>query len=283
MPVIKSHALVDTILPSLKAAINVLPTPPNMAVVLVGDNPASLSYVKHKEKFGHNIGCTVTLHKLPSTASETDIAAQLAHLAANDATNGIILQLPLPHITNPQGLLEMIPAVKDVDGLGRAQRLLLEQIHPQAILPATPLGILRWLRFLNKELVGKQISIIGRSHLVGAPLATLCTQRGAHVTTFSKEHPIQIEALQASDIVIAAAGVPRLVQADWIKENALVIDVGITRQNGKLLGDCALDIADNAILTAVPGGVGPLTVLSLFTNLVDAAYMQNGLVRPSYL
>lgn len=282
MPYLKSHDVTQMYVPRVVAAAEALPQAPTLAVVLVGDDPASVSYVGHKQKFAAKIGCVVQLHTLPKIVTEADIAAKLAQLAEDKTVHGIILQLPLPQNLAPQALLDMIPALKDVDGLGVAQRTLLEGENPQALHPATPLGILRWIRFLDVVLTGKRVCIVGRSHLVGSPLATLCTQQGAEVITFSKENPIQPNILQTADIIVAAAGVPHLIQADWVKNDALVIDVGITRVEGKLLGDCAPEIQNKAILTAVPGGVGPLTVLSLFTNLVDAAYLQQGLPRPAY-
>jgi methylenetetrahydrofolate dehydrogenase (NADP+) / methenyltetrahydrofolate cyclohydrolase len=245
---------------------------PGITVIQVGDDPASTTYVRGKQKAAEEVGFTSTIEHLHGI-TQSELLASIARLAADPAVDGILVQLPLPDGLNPDQALEQIPPHKDVDGLHPYNAGRLAQGNP-TFVPATPLGVLELLRREHLDPSGKRAIVVGRSRLVGRPLALLLLQNHATVTiTHSKTH--DLDALtRTADILVAATGKPGLITARHVKPGAAVIDVGIGRdsQTGKLVGD--VDQASvqpvAGALTPVPGGVGPMTIAMLLLNTYRA-------------
>ena len=262
-----------------------------LAVVLVGEDPASQVYVRSKGKATIECGMASFEHKLDPATPEADLLALVRRLNADPAVDGILVQLPLPDHVNEQKVIAAIDPDKDVDGFNviNVGRLAVGQ---HGFVPCTPLGCLMLLKDRLGNLAGLDAVIIGRSNIVGKPMAQLllaesCTVTSAHSRT--KDLP---EVVRRADIVVAAVGRPEMVKADWIKPGATVIDVGINRlpptdasPKGKLVGD--VDFADVSkvagAITPVPGGVGPMTIAVLLRNALVAAYRNAGLRPPSEL
>lgn len=247
---------------------------PGLAVVLVGENPASKAYVASKEKALASVGMKSFHHDLPGDVSEGRLRDVLVELSEDGAVDGILVQLPLPGHLGEQDVLSLIPPEKDADGfhplcLGR-----LMQNRPITV-PCTPLGVMHLLEKYGISPAGKHAVVIGRSLIVGKPMATLLTHAHATVTLAHSRTPDLPGLCQMADIVVAAVGVPRLVKADWLNKIAppVVVDVGINRVDGKLVGDVDFDNAREAasFITPVPGGVGPLTVACLLENTLALA------------
>ncbi|MDP3724626.1 MAG: bifunctional 5,10-methylenetetrahydrofolate dehydrogenase/5,10-methenyltetrahydrofolate cyclohydrolase [bacterium] len=257
----------------LKHAVESLPQPPTLTILQIGNHPASSMYVKRKQEFGQTIGCKVNIIHLPEQASQTD--AEMAIRKQNDdpAVNGIIVQLPMPeHLSND--LLQLIDPKKDVDGLGK----------DSPFTPATPLAIMEILDDQKIDIAGKHTVVVGRSALVGGPVTRLMQERGARVTVcHSKSGDLTPFTTQA-DILIVAVGKPNLVTPAMVKAGSVVVNVGGTLgADGQLHGDVDPEAADKASLfTPVPGGVGPVTVGMLFTNLVAAAKEQTSSVKTTF-
>ncbi|SHK94430.1 bifunctional methylenetetrahydrofolate dehydrogenase/methenyltetrahydrofolate cyclohydrolase FolD [Rhodothermus profundi] len=255
--------------------------PPYLAVILVGDNPASASYVRGKTRAAAEVGiASDTLHFDPSI-SEAALLAEIARLNADENVDGILVQLPLPDHINPSRVLNAIRPDKDVDGFHpvNAGRLLLGE---PGFVPATPAGILELLRRSGIETTGKHAVVVGRSNIVGRPLAALLLHRGIDATvTVCHSRTRNLAALtRAADILVAAIGRPRYITADMVREGAVVIDVGINRVDDpghprgyRLVGDVDFEaVADKASwITPVPGGVGPMTIALLLRNTLHAA------------
>lgn len=254
---------------------------PHLAVVLVGDNPASTIYVHTKGKMAQACGIQFTLHHLPADTSQATLENFLRELNAASDVHGVLLQMPLPTHLDKLEALNIIAAHKDVDGLTDANHLALEHDRPTACHPCTPLGIMRLLAWAKVPVKGKSVVIVGRSRIVGKPLATLMNHANATVTLCHSHTADLKNHLKRADVVVAAAGTPNLVTGSDIKKGAVVIDVGINSYTDaagvrRLHGDC--DYASCAevarFITPVPGGVGPMTVISLMTNLVDLTCRQ---------
>ena len=246
--------------------------PPALATALVGDDPASQIYIANKHRAAEQVGIASTDHRLPADTTRDDLVALLQSLAADPDVSGILLQLPLPDHLDPDEMVDLIPASKDVDGLtaGSAGRLV--QGRP-GLRPCTPQGIIELLDAYDVALQGAEAVVIGRSLLVGRPVAGLLLQRHATVTmAHSRTRDLGAVCARA-DVLVAAVGVPRLVQGDWIKPGAAVIDVGINRLEDGLAGDVDFDAAREraGVITPVPGGVGPMTIACLLRNTLHAA------------
>jgi len=256
---------------------------PGLGTLLVGDDPASRSYVGGKHRDCAEVGIESIAVELPADASEDDIRAAIADLNADPAVTGYIVQLPLPKGIDENAMLELIDPDKDADGLHPTNlgRLVLGvEGELSSPLPCTPAGVVELLKRNGVEIPGKHVAVIGRGLTVGRPLGLLLTRKGVDATvtlTHSRTADLAAEVRRA-DIVVAAVGVPHLVQADWIKPGAAVLDVGVTRvgttESGraKLAGDIHPDVAEVAgFLSPNPGGVGPMTRALLLKNVVDAA------------
>ena len=257
---------------------------PGLAVVLVGEDPASQVYVRNKNEQTKLAGMTSFEHKLADTTSEADLLALVAKLNADPAVNGILVQLPLPKHIDSQKVLDAIDPAKDVDGFHPVNvgRLV---TGAQALVPCMPLGCILLLKRELGSLAGKKAIVLGRSNIVGKPMAQLLLRESCTVViAHSKTKDLPAECRQA-DIVIAAVGQPEMVKADWIKPGAVVIDVGINRVPGsepgktKLVGDVAFQecAAVAGAITPVPGGVGPMTIAVLLRNALEACCRQNSL------
>ncbi|TJY66113.1 bifunctional methylenetetrahydrofolate dehydrogenase/methenyltetrahydrofolate cyclohydrolase FolD [Arthrobacter sp. CAU 1506] len=250
-------------------------TVPGLATVLVGDDPASEVYVGNKRKASTQAGIRDFHRRLPAGASQAEVKAVLADLAAESDVSGILLQLPLPAGLDPTPLLEVIPAEKDVDGLTAASVALLTQGLP-GLRPCTPSGVIALLDATGVEMEGKQAVVVGRSELVGRPLAQLLLQRHATVTIAHSRTTDLPGITCGADILVVAAGVPGLIGAEHVKKDAIVIDVGIHRTRGGLVGDVKFDEVEEIAswITPVPGGVGPMTITMLLENTFTAHKMQ---------
>jgi methylenetetrahydrofolate dehydrogenase (NADP+)/methenyltetrahydrofolate cyclohydrolase len=263
---------------------------PGLAVVLVGEEPASQVYVRNKHRQTLEAGMNSFEHRLPADSSQQTLLDLVAELNADDAVDGILVQLPLPAQINAQAVLDTIDPAKDVDGfhMVNAGRL---ATGGDALVPCTPLGCLLLLRHFVGELSGLRAVIVGRSNIVGKPMAQLllaenCTTTIAH----SRTRDLAAECRQA-DILIAAVGRPEMIRGDWIKPGATVIDVGINRIDAadrgtgksRLVGDVAFAEAAPiaAAITPVPGGVGPMTIACLLRNTVTAACRRRDLPVPA--
>ncbi len=260
----------------LKSDIAELPSAPGLAIIQVGDDEASTIYVRNKLKAAAAIGINAVLHKFSEDVSQKEIADLIITLNNNKNINGMIVQLPLPAHLNEEELLDLIAPKKDVDGFHPLNIGRLQNGSSKALLAATPKGILYLLEKEKIDLTGKNALIIGCSKIVGRPAGMLLLQHGCTVT-FAHIHTQNLPQLvKTADIIIAACGCPQMVKAEWIKEGAVLIDVGINRINGKLCGDIEAAAAEKAsFFTPVPGGVGPMTVAMLLQNTYEAYLKQN--------
>ncbi|MBA3787543.1 MAG: bifunctional 5,10-methylenetetrahydrofolate dehydrogenase/5,10-methenyltetrahydrofolate cyclohydrolase [Actinobacteria bacterium] len=256
--------------------------PIGLATVLVGDDPASDVYIRLKHKASLEVGIASRDVRLPAAIAESELLERVGELNADESVDGILVQLPLPHGLDESRVIAAIDPIKDVDGLHpfNAGQLLLGR---PTFVGATPLGVLALLDEYGVDLVGATAVVIGRSDIVGKPAALLLLQRHATVTVcHSRTRDLAAEVARA-DVVVAAVGVPGLVRTDWVKKGATVIDVGITRAEGALVGDVEPAAAERAgLLTPVPGGVGPMTIAMLLRNAVKAArYRSRELAFPA--
>jgi len=260
---------------------------PGLATVLVGEDPASAVYVRSKGKATAEAGMESFSHQLASTVSEAELLELVGRLNADDSVDGILVQLPLPRHVDSSRVIAAIDPAKDVDGFHpvNAGRL---ATGLDALVPCTPLGCLYLLRQELGDIAGKDAVVIGRSNIVGKPMAMLLIGESATVTVaHSKTHDLPA-VVRRADIVVAAVGRPEMVRGDWIKPGAVVIDVGINRvpaaEAGKtrLVGDVAFaEVVEVAsAITPVPGGVGPMTIAMLLRNTLVAAHRRTGLADP---
>lgn len=256
----------------LKQKIAALQSAPQLAIVLVGNDEPSLIYVRNKQKAAAQIGLLSQLHHLDENISEEELLKIIAQLNADSEINGIIVQLPLPKHLNTNRIINAISPLKDVDGFHPYNTGMLQNNEKPYFIAATPLGVMQLIKSVSPNLSGKNVVLIGASLIVGRPLATLLLNQECTVSiTHAQTRKIK-ELTSKADILVAACGVAKLVKADWIKENAILIDVGINRENGKLCGDIDFeDVKEKALaITPVPGGVGPMTIAMLLSNTVDA-------------
>ena len=266
---------------ALKAAHGITP---GLAVVLVGDDPASGVYVRAKGKATAEVGMEGFAHRLPADTAEADLLALIARLNDDPAVNGILVQLPLPGHMDEAAVINAIAPEKDVDGFTvlNAGRLATGQ---KAMVPCTPLGCLMLLRDRLGSLAGRDALVIGRSNIVGKPMAQLLTADSATVTVAHSRTRDLPDLCRRAEIVVAAVGRPRFVQGDWLKPGATVIDVGINRTEDGLVGDVDFETARAVAgaITPVPGGVGPMTIACLLANTLTATARVHGLPDPQGL
>ena len=246
---------------------------PGLAVVLVGQNPASKVYVRNKQVACHKAGIVSFLHHLTESTSEKELLSLISKLNKDKSVHGILIQLPLPRHINEKKVIEAIEPKKDVDCFHPINVGLLTTGEPY-LKPCTPAAIMELLDFAKCDPKGKRAVVIGRSNIVGKPTALLLLERNATVTICHSQTINLDEEVKRADIVIAAIGKPNFVKGSWIKKNSIVIDVGINRlANNALVGDVEFDeaIKRAAAITPVPGGVGPMTIAMLLKNTVEAA------------
>jgi methylenetetrahydrofolate dehydrogenase (NADP+) / methenyltetrahydrofolate cyclohydrolase len=250
---------------------------PGLATVLVGDDPASAVYVGGKQKASAEVGIRGFDHRLPQDASHDQVEALLAELNADPEVSGVLLQLPTPPQVDGPALTERIEPFKDVDGLTPISVGRLVKGRP-GLRPATPLGIMELLRRHDVELEGAEAVVVGRSDLVGRPVASLLLAANATVTTCHSRTRDLPGVCRRADVLVAAVGRPGLVRGGWVREGAVVIDVGTNRTDAGLVGDVDFQgAAERArLITPVPGGVGPMTIAMLLRNTLEAARLQAG-------
>ena len=262
---------------------------PCLAVVLVGEDPASEVYVRNKKRTSEEIGMKSIGHNLPDTTTQRELETLIQSLNADPAVHGILCQFPLPEGLDEKKVIQTIAPEKDVDGLHPLNAGLIAMGIPKFI-SCTPYGVLQMLKRSGISTSGKNAVVIGRSNLVGRPIATLLSSKGwdATVTVCHSRTSDLAEVTSQADILIAAIGIPEFVKANMVKPGAIVIDVGINRiddpnkaKGTRLVGDVAFEevAAKASFITPVPGGVGPMTIAMLMVNTVNAARWQNGLTE----
>jgi methylenetetrahydrofolate dehydrogenase (NADP+) / methenyltetrahydrofolate cyclohydrolase len=248
---------------------------PALATVLVGDDPASHVYVRNKRKACEEVGISSVHHELPAETSQEELAELLGSLNAEPAVSGILLQLPVPDQIDGDAMTALIDPLKDVDGLTPLSAGRLFQ-GLEGLVPCTPAGVMELLRVAGAELQGAEAVVLGRSKLVGKPVAALLLAANATVTQCHSKTRDLAAVCSRADVLVAAVGVPKLVGAEHVREGAIVIDVGIHRTDDGLVGDVDFDaVKDRAsAITPVPGGVGPMTIAMLLVNTLKAARLQ---------
>ena len=271
--VIDGKAVAAALRARLADRVATLPFRPGLAVVLVGDNPASAVYVRNKDRAATNSGIGTATVILPADTSEAALLDEVKRLNADPDVDGILVQLPLPPQIRPQVVIEAIDPSKDVDGFHPLNVGRLADNQP-ALVPCTPLGVMKLLESAGATVAGARAVVLGRSAIVGKPMAALLLAANATVTiAHSRTRDLPAECRRA-DILVAAVGRPELVRGDWISDGATVIDVGINRlPDGRLVGDVAFAeaVSRAGAITPVPGGVGPMTIACLLENTVSAA------------
>lgn len=290
----------DEIAKTLKNEIENLGAKPKLVIIQIGDNPESNTYISQKKKFGEKIGAVVEHKKLEADIDQESLKSLISTLNSNKSIHGIIVQMPIPTHLDKDEIIDLIDPKKDVDGLTDTNQKLLEANNPGAIIPATPKGVLSLLNFYDIEVKNKKVTVVGRSRLVGAPLATLLQNLGADVTIGHSQTEDLMAITKSSDILVVAVGKQNLITKDHVSPGQVVIDVGINlvekdqtlssdqiKEKGlaltqakpeaepashKLVGDVDFQEVSQivAAISPVPGGIGPMTVASLFENLVEA-------------
>jgi methylenetetrahydrofolate dehydrogenase (NADP+) / methenyltetrahydrofolate cyclohydrolase len=257
-------------------------TVPGLDVVLLGEDPASQVYTRNKEKASNEVGMRGRLHKLPASTTEAELLGLLRDLNGDDAVDGILVQLPLPKHIDEKKILDAVSPQKDVDGFHAINVGLLASGRP-ALVPCTPTGCMRLLALAKVELAGARAVVVGRSNIVGKPVAQLLLAEHATVTIAHSRTRDLAGVCREADVLVAAVGRPQMIRGDWVKEGAVVIDVGINRVptadgKGKLTGDVCFEEAKERAraITPVPRGVGPMTIACLLDNALRAATRRRG-------
>jgi methylenetetrahydrofolate dehydrogenase (NADP+) / methenyltetrahydrofolate cyclohydrolase len=250
---------------------------PALATVLVGDDPASHIYVSNKRKASEEVGISSVHHELPAETTQAELADLIASLNEDEAVSGILLQLPVPDQIDGDAMTALIDPLKDVDGLTPLSAGRLFQ-GLEGLVPCTPAGVMELLEVAGAELQGAEAVVLGRSKLVGKPVAALLLAANATVTQCHSKTRDLASVCSRADVLVAAVGVPKLVTAEHVREGAIVIDVGIHRTDDGLVGDVDFDAAVDvaSAITPVPGGVGPMTIACLLRNTLQAARLQVG-------
>ena len=245
---------------------------PHLAVILVGEDPGSVSYVTGKAKASAEVGIKNTTIRRPATISEEELLGIIAELNADEAVDGILVQLPLPKHIDSDKVIAAIDCSKDVDGFHPMNVAALWQKQP-CVLPCTPKGIIKMLKVAGVEIAGKNAVVVGRSNIVGLPVSKLLLDENATVTITHSRTKNLGEVTSKADILVVAIGRPKFVTADMVGENAVVIDVGVNRdpETGKLCGDVDFAAIEPkaSVITPVPGGVGPMTICCLMENTIE--------------
>src|SRR3954454_12642922 len=273
--IIDGKAVAAGVREQVRAEVAAMAVKPGLATILVGDDPASHVYVRNKRKACEEAGIESLHHELEASVPEPELAELIARLGEDDAVSGILLQLPVPGHIDSDAMIELIDPRKDVDGLTTTNAGLLVQGR-EGLVSCTPAGVVELLDSEGVELRGAGAVIVGRSQLVGRPLASLLLARDATVTMCHSRTRHLAEVCNRADVLVAAVGRPKLVTAEMVREGAVVIDVGINRTDDGLVGDVDFEaVAEKAAaITPVPGGVGPMTIAMLLVNTVRAAQLQ---------
>ena len=276
MKIVDGKALAAKLRAKLKEKIDKSDKKPGLAVVIVGTDPASQIYVRNKIRACGEVGIRSYVYELPENATQKEVEDKLDALAQNSEIDGILLQLPLPKHLDAESAMARIPFEKDVDGFSD-KNLGLLTLHKEKTVACTPLGVMKILEYEGVEIAGKHAVVLGRSDTVGKPMAMLLLNANATVTVcHSKTKNIQ-DICKSANILVSAIGKARFVTADMVKNGAVVIDVGINRdENGKLCGDVDFDNVKEktSLITPVPGGVGPMTITMLMYNTCIAAFKE---------
>ena len=252
--------------------VSVLDRAPGLAVILVGDDPASAVYVRNKNNACKEVGFYSEKINKPASITQAELLTEIERLNDDDDIDGILVQLPLPAHLDANEVIEAIDPAKDVDGFHSENIGKLMQNKP-SLRPCTPKGVMTMLATIGIDLVGKNCVVVGASNIVGRPMAMELLNARATVTICNSKTQDLSEKVKQADVVVTAVGIPKMIQGDWIKEGAIVIDVGINRlDSGKLVGDVDFDSAKDkaAWITPVPGGVGPMTIATLLENTLTA-------------
>jgi methylenetetrahydrofolate dehydrogenase (NADP+)/methenyltetrahydrofolate cyclohydrolase len=285
--ILDGKALAETVRSEVRAGVEAFRTrhgrAPGLDVVLVGEDPASAIYTRNKEKASNEVGMRGKLHVLPASTSEEELVVLVRHLNEDPAIDGILVQLPLPKGIDAQHVLDLIDPRKDVDGFHPVNAGLLMLGRSGALVACTPTGCMRLLALADARLEGAHAVVVGRSNIVGKPMAQLLLAANATVTmAHSKTRDLPAICRQA-DVLVAAVGKREMIRGDWIKPGAVVIDVGTNRVplpdgKAKLYGDVAFDEAKEVAgaISPVPGGVGPMTIAMLLANTLEAARRRAG-------
>ena len=272
----RGHAVASSVYDELHQVLATLPYTPALRVVRLGDDPASVSYTRLKDKRARELGLDSQVIALPLETSEAELLELIEELNRDESVDGILVQLPLPGHVSESRVIEAIAPTKDVDGFHpyNVGRLWAGE---ETLEPCTPAGIIRMLDHYQIELEGKEAVIVGRSNIVGKPLAALLLRRNATVTVAHSRTRDLADVTRRAEVLVAAVGKPRFISAGMVRPGAVLVDVGISRVDDKLVGD--IDPAAHELSTAytpVPGGVGPMTVAMLLANTVKAARLRRG-------
>ena len=282
--IIDGKKIAEELRDKIKSDIKKLPDnkKPGLTVILIGEHPASQIYVRNKEKFANEVGINSIVLRFDESISEENLKNEIKKLNNDSNVHGILVQLPLPKHINADLVLDTIKPVKDVDGF-HAENVGKLWSGLNALVPCTPLGCSILLKKLNPDLSGKNAVIIGRSNIVGKPMAALLLGMNATVTIAHSRTKNIEQIVKSADVLVAAVGIPEMVKGNWVKKGAIIIDVGINRieRDGKkiLVGDVDYNecFENSSKITPVPGGVGPMTIACLLLNTLFASYEQFGI------
>ncbi len=249
-----------------------------LSVVIAGDDPASEIYVRNKSKACEEAGILSETIKLPADVSQSELESTVKNLVGDKSVDGILVQLPLPKGLDEKKVLKLIPPEKDVDGFSDSNIGRLTMFSDDALYACTPHGIMKLLEFYNVPLCGKHAVVVGRSNIVGKPMALMLLKKDCTVTICHSKTPNLAEFTKTADILVCAVGKKHLITADMVKDGAVVVDAGINRENGKIYGDVDYgEVSKKAsLITPVPGGVGPMTITMLLYNTYDAGMRKIG-------
>lgn len=278
--IINGKEIAENILNNIKKEVESYDVKPTLAVIIVGNDPASKVYVKNKIKKSEFLGFNSILKELPENTTKEELLDVIKNLNEDKNVNGILLQLPLPKGLNEKDFLDEISPIKDVDGFTTYNSGKLFKGEKPYAVACTPKGIIKLLETKNINLEGKLAVVIGRSNIVGKPIAALLLQKNATVIQAHSKTKNLPEILKLADVIISATGKEEFIKGDMVKEGAVIIDVGITRnKNGKLTGDVDFESVNKKVsyITPVPGGVGPMTIATLMENTLELYKLQKGL------
>ena len=278
MNILDGKSTSKKILSQLKTQVEKLNIKPCLNVIMIGDNPASKIYVRNKALACKKIGISYQEINFKNSVSEKELLAKIKEINADNSVHGLIVQLPAPPHIKVNNILNTIDPQKDVDGFTPLNLGKMFSGESEDLVPATPGGIIRLLEEYNIDVTGMNVVVIGRSNIVGKPIASLLINRSATVSICHSKTKNLADYTKKADLIIAAVGIPKFLKKELIKKDIIIVDVGINKDNqGKLCGDCDFeDIKDFCkYLTPVPGGVGPMTIAQLMTNVVHAAQFYN--------